>query len=143
MEAKFELFEINIEEEYFPANAKVAPVPDMNKHTWKLGYSFAFDTYKPGYEQITVRMSFDLVPGNDDEAEPIAYVEIKSKFKITAGLKKQYKATILETFFHITVSNIQGIFAAKLQGTPMANILPPSPGPQHYSEEILSVIDND
>jgi hypothetical protein len=141
--AEFELLRIDIAEEDFPVNIRTMLAPDMNIHSWEFSHNFRFDSFNDGYDFVIAAMSFDLINDEEEYAMPIIHVLVENIFKVTAGLQSTEKATVLELFFNIMIGNMQGILAAKFEGTPMADIMPPDMNLEHYSKEILNIINDE
>jgi hypothetical protein len=140
---EFELLRIDITEEDFPINLRTMHVPDMNTHSWAFSHSFRFDSFNDGYDFVIASMSFDLINDEDEDEAPIIHILVENIFKITAGLESTEKAAVLELFLNIMIGNIQGILAAKFEGTPMADILPPDMNSEQYSQEILNIVNDE
>ena len=139
-EADFELLEIDISKEILPDNIHAIHATEINKYGWKLAWGFGFEKYhQEGYELVRVFINFSLVKDDNEYAEPLVYAEIENTFKVTAGLKTADKALILEIFFNITIGNMQGFFAAKFEGTPMVNAIPPNAYGDFYTQQFLII----
>ena len=142
-EASFELLSIDIDEEYFLKNVKPSEVPSVDDYEWKYDFKFEFHPYKDGFDLVIVDMSFDLLREDDEDAEPITFLSIRNRFKVTSNLSNDGKVQTLLIFIDITNGNIQGIVAERYNGTLMAQFLPPEMDGNSFSEGLLKTAINE
>ena len=142
-QAKFELLSIDIDEEYFLKNVKPSEVPGIDDYEWKYDFKFDFLPYKDGFDLVVVNMAFDLLLSADLDAEPITFLSLKNRFKITSNLSNEGKVKMLLIFIDITNCNIQGIVAERYNDTLMSHFIPPQMEETNFSEGLLNVAKNE
>lgn len=142
-EAEFELLSIDIDEEYFLTPVKPSEVPSIDDYEWKYDFKFEFYPYKEGFDLVIIDMSFDLLPEDDEDAEPISFLSIRNKFKVTSNLSNEGKVQTLLIFIDITNGNIQGIVAERYNDTLMAAFIPPEMDGNTFSEGLLKTAINE
>lgn len=109
---------------------------------WHFSYSISFNRIPQGKQGIKIVFGFKLHYKDDPEKKPIVSIEIESKFWVTRKVSDKGKFFILYQLLSIAFWNLQGIYAAKTEGTPLAGVIPSAPHFDEHEEKIKKDIAN-
>ena len=88
-------------------------------------------------------MNGSMTLNSNADAEPITFLSIRNKFKVTSNLNNEGKVQTLLIFIDITNGNIQGIVAERYNDTLMAAFIPPEMDGNTFSEGLLKTAINE
>lgn len=122
-EAQFTLVSILPLDYTFPADLNITI--KEKEIQWQYSFKLWFNPFPGNRTSVSTDMSYKLYNKNDLKKKTIAMVETHNIFSVSDGLSQAAKLQVLFTLLPIAVCNLQGIYAAKTEGSKLNKILPP------------------
>ncbi len=126
----------------FPADMKSRTITN-DEVMWDYNFKMRFNSQPPPDKMVTLTMFYKLFYKNDTLKKTIAKVEVENIYLVKGQLSPEAKQQMILMMLPMLSSNIQGIYAAKTEGSALALMLPPLVDFYKHNERIKKVINNE
>ncbi len=138
---KFTLHSIDINDTYVAPGITEAEVANPKDFSWQFSYDFTFAGDTESYEKVILHFWFELARDADDDV--MTTLDVTNTFRLTAGAPNDVKLEILQTFFDMSITSLQGIFAALTERSPLTKLMLPDINSEHYLSNLEQIVHND
>ena len=133
---KMEFISMEILEESFPEDTINAAFVE-GKYTWRFGMNFGVNRISKDTHEVQFKISYLMV-----ELENTDNIILNLLTHVVINAMGEYsengKLELIKKFFSICLWNTRGVFAAKVENTGYANVLPIEISPDSYDKQIIN-----
>ena len=116
---------------------------DENKEVaWHFTFSIRYSRMPEDKQGVKIIFGNKLHYKDDPEKKAIVNIETESKFWVTRKVSTKGKMFIMYRLLTIACWNLQGAYAAKTEGTSLANIVAGAPKFEQFEEKIKKDMEN-
>jgi len=135
---QFNLMQFKLVKHYLP---KVKDI-DEKKVMWHFSFSISFNRISEGKQGVKIVFGSKLYYKDDIEKKTIGSIETESKFWVTRKASAKAKLFTLYRLLSVACWNLQGAYAAKTEGTPLASVISTAPKFEQFDEKLKKDISN-
>lgn len=121
---EFTLSKLSVTDFQFPPDMKTRAITN-DEVMWNYSYRIRFNPQSPGAVFITITMQYKLYYKSDASKKTIAMVELENIYLVRGTLNTNEKTVMLLNLLPMINNNLQGVYAAKTEGSPLALVVPP------------------
>lgn len=115
------------EKDFFMLPPQTIPECENDEVTWHYTYSFGILPVSTDKVWITFHFAYRLYRKDDPAQQTIVSVETETTIETQRHVSAPNRAAVIHTLLPQAVFQLQGVYAARTQGTPVSHILPLSP----------------